>query len=123
MPQLRAFSKNHPVFQRPEEALPYLTPYAALEPPSDQIEVTPTVDGSSIWLALANTSELKRYDGAMTINLAAMHLGPKDYDAVDARSHAKIALNRVGAKELLKIALKPAELQVLELKPSPRKEQ
>ena len=120
LPQLQTFSHEHPVLHRLDEALSYLTPYAALDPPSDQIEVTPTVDGANLWLAIANTSETKSYLGSLTLDFAAMHLKAAGYGATDARSLANVSLRRVGAKGVLKLVLQPAELQVLELKPSPQ---
>ena len=73
LPALKTYAEKHPVLKTLDQAVPYLHPYVTITPRHDHLEVVPTVEGSTVWLTLANRS-LHPYAGTVRFDPAAINL-------------------------------------------------
>ncbi len=118
LPELAAYARKHPVLKNFNEALPYLTPYVVLDPAYDSLEVTPVVDGNSVWLTLANCSNDKGYDGIIQFDPQAVGLQLTDYDVALVKEGGSIpAIRTQDGKIQWRMSLPAAAFEVLRLSP------
>ena len=61
-------------------ALPWLKPYAALNPENSTLEIVPVVANGAAWILIANRSA-QGYDGSLRLSLPALGLPVKSYAA------------------------------------------
>jgi hypothetical protein len=73
IPALKAFAKKHPVLKSLQQLANYLHPYVTVKPRNNSLEVVPTVEGSKVWLTLANRCE-HTYSGTIRFDPAAVGL-------------------------------------------------
>lgn len=94
LPSLKRYAANHPVLKSLDQALPYLRSYASVDPEQDSLEIVPTVDGSSVWLTIANTDAAHLYSGTIRFDPAAVGLGSLTYGVKNARTGKTISATR-----------------------------
>lgn len=120
LPELAAYAEKHPVLKNLSEALPLLKSYVTLDPAYDSLEVTPVVDGKSVWLTFANCSNDKAYAGNIDFDPEAVGLELKDFDVTLVKEGVSIPASRTQDGEIRwRISLPPAGFEVVRL--SPRK--
>lgn len=94
LPALKKYATNHPILKTLDESLPYLHPYASADPVADSLEIVPTVDGSSVWLTLANTDAQNAYSGVIRFDPAAVGLSSATYSLKNARTGKILPVTR-----------------------------
>ncbi|MEO6965200.1 MAG: hypothetical protein ABI076_04785, partial [Acidobacteriaceae bacterium] len=94
LPALKKYAANHPILKSLDEALPYLHSYASVDPVADSLEVVPTVDGSSVWLTLANTDSEHMYSGTISFDPAAVGLGSTTFAVKNAKTGETVPATR-----------------------------
>ncbi len=120
LPELNAYAEKHPVLKSLGEVLPLLRPYVTLNPAYDFLEVTPVVDGSSVWLTLANCSGQKAYAGSIEFDPQAVGLESTDFDVTIVKGGESVPASRTqDGKIQWRVSLPPAGFEVVRL--SPRK--
>ena len=120
LPELNAYAEKHPVLTNLSEAVPLLRPYVTLDPVYDFLEVTPVVDGSSVWLTLANCSGEKAYAGNIDFDPQAVGLESTDFDVTIVKGGESVPASRTQEGKIQwRISLPPAGFEVVHL--SPRK--
>lgn len=118
LPQLKSYAKKHPVLKDLSDALPILNPYVTLDPAYDSLEVTPVVDGNSVWLVLANCNGEKAYAGSIEFDPKAVGLQSTDYDVTLVKEGASISSSRMqDGKIQWQINLPAAGFEVVRLSP------
>jgi hypothetical protein len=118
LPELTAYAEKHPVLKNLNEALPFLRPYVILDPAYDFVEVTPVVDGNSVWLTLSNCSGEKAYDGNINFDPQAVGLKSSDFDVMLVKEGESIPASRTqDGKIQWRISLPPAGFEVVRLNP------
>jgi len=118
LPELNAYAEKHPVLKSLSEALLLLRPYVTLDPAYDFLEVTPVVDGSSVWLTLANCSGQKAYAGNIDFDPQAVGLESTDFDVTLAKGGESVPASRMqDGKIQWRISLPPAGFEVVRLNP------
>lgn len=116
--ELSTYAKTNPVLKSLDEALPLLKPYVTLEPAYDSLEVTPVVDGKSVWLTLANCSNEKAYSGNIDFNPQAVGMQLMDFDVTLVKEGESIPARRTQEGKIeWKINLPPAGFEVVHLTP------
>lgn len=73
LPPLRAYARKHPVLKTLAQLASYAHPYVTMEPRYNLLEVVPTVEGSKVWLTLANRS-MEPYAGTVRFDPGAFGL-------------------------------------------------
>ncbi len=118
LPALKAYAKKHPILKTLEQTVAYLQPYETLKPQDDSIEVVPTVEGSEVWLTLANCSG-QAYNGSVRFHPMAIGLRAAAASIVkDAETGGRVAaLRRPNGDMEWPVHIAPAGFQVLELRP------
>ncbi|MEO6965374.1 MAG: hypothetical protein ABI076_05690, partial [Acidobacteriaceae bacterium] len=116
LPALKNYSKLHPVLKTMEQALPFLHPYVAVDPVADSLEVVPTVNGSSVWLTIANTDAEHVYSGTMNFDPAAVGLGSTSFGVKNAKTGKIVPATRSSDGNIQwQVKVPAAELLVLHL--------
>ena len=116
LPELKSYARNHPVLKTLAEAVPYLHPYVTVTPRHDHLEVVPTVEGSTVWLAVANRS-LHPYAGTVSFDPAAfkLHSAPS-YSLTNARTGQTVASNRNARGDIAwSVDMRQGGLEILKL--------
>jgi hypothetical protein len=120
LPELNAYAEKHLVLKSLSEAVPLLRPYVTLDPAYDFLEVTPVVDGKSVWLTLANCNGEKAYAGNIEFDPQAVGLESTDFDVTIVKGGESVPASRTqDGKIQWQINLPPAGFEVIHL--SPRK--
>jgi hypothetical protein len=120
LPALQAYAAKHPVLTSLEQSLPYLRPYASVDPPADALEITPTVAGSTVWLTLANCNGEKAYAGNIDFDPRAVGLKSTAFDVTIVKGGESVPASLMpDGKTQWRISLPPAGFEVVRL--SPRK--
>lgn len=118
LPQLTAYAEKHPVLKNLSDTLSILRPYVTLEPGYDSLEVTPVVDGTSVWLTLANCSNDKAYAGNMDFDPRAVGLKLTDFDVTLVKEGESLPTSRTrDGKIQWRVSLPPAAFEVIRLSP------
>ncbi|HEV2500924.1 MAG TPA: beta-galactosidase [Terriglobia bacterium] len=114
---LKEYAAKHPVLKTLDQAIPYLRPYVAVDPPTDSLEVTPTVKGSIVWLTFANCNDQHAYSGTIRFNPAAVGLRPASpFRVKDAKTGQPVPATRgTGGTIQWQIDLPRAGFQILQL--------
>lgn len=116
LPALQAYAAKHPVLTSLKQSLQYLLPYATVDRPTDSLEITPTVAGSTVWLTLANCNEQQAYSGTLRFEPRAVGLGSASFNVKDARTGQTLAATRTADGAIQwRIDLPPAGFQVIML--------
>ena len=117
LPALKRYSEGHPVLKSLDQAVPFLRPYVTVAPAIDSLEVVPTVEGSSVWLTIANTDAQNIYSGTMYFNPAAVGLDSKSFSVRNAKTGQTIpAIRSSNGKIQWQVKLAPAGFLVLHLR-------
>ena len=115
LPALKAYAEKHPVLKSLDQMGPYLRPYAVADPPSDTLELVPTVQGSLVWLSLGNCSK-NPYSGTIRFDPAAVGLGSASFSVKDAKTGQLVNATRSSdGKVQWHIDMPSASLRVLKL--------
>ena len=95
---------------------PYLRPYVTIAPRYDSLEVVPTVEGSSVWLTLANRS-MEPYAGTIRFDPTAIGFRSAGSISVkNAKTGHPIPATRSSNGEIQwRVDLPPAGFQVVQL--------
>jgi len=118
LPELNAYAEKHPVLQNLSEVVPLLKPYVTLDPTYDFLEVTPVVDGSSVWLTLANCNSEKGYTGNVDFDPRAVGLKSMAFDVTIVKGGESVAASLMpDGKTQWRISLPPAGFEVVRLSP------
>ena len=116
LPALRKYSESHPVLKTLDQAVPFLHAYVTADPAMDSLEMVPTVEGTSVWLTIANTDAQNAYSGAIEFDPAAVGLGSASFSVANAKTGQVVAATRSSdGKIQWQIKLAPANLLVLRL--------
>jgi hypothetical protein len=116
LPALKKYSESHPVLKSLDLAVPFLRSYVAVDPAIDSLEMVPTVDGTSVWLTIANTDAEHMYSGTMRFDPAAVGLGSTSYGVKNAETGEIVPATRSSNGNIQwQVKLPPAELLVLHL--------
>ena len=94
LPALQRYSEHHPVLKSLDQAIPFLHQYVTVEPAADSLEVVPTVDGTSVWLTIANTDAQHAYSGTIRFDPAAVGLGSKFFRVRNAKTDQIVPATR-----------------------------
>lgn len=119
LPAFKRYSEKHPVLKTLDQALSYLRPYVTLDPAYDSLEVTPTVEGSSVvWLMLGNCNAEQGYSGTISFDPAALGLRPAgSFSLKDAQTGRPISATRSkDGKIQWRVNLPSAAFQVVQLR-------
>lgn len=123
LPALKKYSERHPVLKSLDQSVPFLHPYVTVDPAIDSLEMVPTVEGTSVWLTIANTDAQNGYSGTIEFDPAAVGLGSAFFSVKNAKTGQMIPATRSSNGEIQwQIKLAPANLLVLRLDLSPRKQ-
>ena len=118
LPALRAYAGKHPVLDNLEQMVPLLRPYVTLDPAFEFLEVMPVVDGTSVWLTLANCSGDKAYSGSISFDPQAVGLKSTAFDVKMVKSGELVPATRpADGKTQWRISLPPAGFAVVRLTP------
>ncbi len=117
LPALKAYAEKRPVLKTLEQAVPFLHPYMAANPESDLLEVVPTVEGSTVWLTVANCDGAKAYSGTIRFDPAAVGLrSTASFTMKDAKTSQPVLASRgADGKIQWQADLPPASFRVLQL--------
>jgi hypothetical protein len=118
LPELNAYAAKHPVLKSIEEAVPLLKPYVTLNPTYDSLEVTPVVDGGSVWLTVANCNGDKAYDGTIDFDPEAVGLKSTAFDVTNVKGDESTPATLMpDGTTQWHISLPPAGFAVIHLSP------
>lgn len=116
LPALKAYSAKHPVLESLDQSVPFLHPYVTVDPVADALEIVPTVEGTSVWLTIANTDAKNSFSGAIDFDPAAVGLGSASFSVENAQTGQIVpAIRSSNGKIRWHIQLAPANLLVLHL--------
>jgi hypothetical protein len=120
LPILQAYATRHPVLTSLKQSLQYLLPYVSLDRPTDSLEITPTVAGSTVWLTLANCNGEEAYSGNIEFDPRAVGLKSTAFDVTIVKGGESVPASLMpDGKTQWRISLPPAGFEVVRL--SPRK--
>ena len=118
LPALKAYAEKHPVLENLSQAAPLLRPYVTLDPAYDLLEVLPVVDGTAVWLTLANCNGQKAYSGSISFDPQAVGLKSTDFDVKIVKRGKRVPSSRTeDGKIRWQISLPPAGFEVVLLSP------
>lgn len=119
LPALKRYSEKHPVLKSLDQVLSYVRPYVTLDPVYDSLEVTPTVEESSVvWLMLGNCNAEHGYSGTISFDPTALGLrSARSFSVKDAKTGRPISATRSkDGKIQWRVNLPSAAFQVVQLR-------
>ncbi len=116
IPALKAYAEKHPVLKRLQQLANYLHPYVTVKPRNDLLEVVPTVEGSKVWLTLANRSG-RAYSGTIRFDPAAVGLhSAASVSLQNAKTEKRISATRTADGNIeWPVDMPPGSFQVVHL--------
>jgi hypothetical protein len=116
LPALAQYAKEHQVFTSLDQAASSLKPYLAVQPDTAALEAVPVINGSTVWLTLANCDEKLAYSGTISFDPAVAGLSASSFSVKDIKTGGTIPATRsADGKVQWHADLPAASLQVLQI--------